>query len=238
LKVFLEVINKQKALLNKAFVVTFEQKHRTYNIQEHFMHKILVTVVCGCFLAFSSTYANLHEPAQKKSSEQIALDDFAKELILRYPRMRRPPEPNAVEKVFGQCGNPCLIKENYGGFEFMFIDAAKETVEKRLPIIIDGECASGCAVFADAARPNVCITPRAFFEFHRARITLRTRVIYKGPQTQSKDVDDWVKRNGGYPKKTMTTMPFTEAKKFWPICNLTPPLPKSDPRKTTTATAE
>ncbi len=145
-----------------------------------------------------------------------------------------------LQLAVGPCGNPCTVEKNFGGKVWLFKDAASDVLKsERNLLVINGECASACAILADFARPQVCIAENAYFEFHQAYIRLKKRTKYTGPQPQSKDIDRWVRlQPRGYPKKSFTKMPFTVAKRFWPVCELHPPLPHPDPRGKITATAE
>jgi len=115
----------------------------------------------------------------------------------------------------------CTIRRNVGGLLITFANAAKEALNEDKLLVIDGECSSACAILADKARPNVCITRRAVFRFHKASITgrVRGRIItkYSNPP-QSSDIDLWVKSQGGYPDRRFLRMYATQAVKFWPMC--------------------
>lgn len=142
----------------------------------------------------------------------------------------------AFHKALGACDDPCMIKPNSGGLVHLFRSAAEEVrggLKKQ--IVIGVPCISACAIFADLARPHVCITSGAVFYFHLARkldinfnwFVMRTTNIsplsellilrYSDPP-QSPDIDAWVRSRGGYPKDAFLVMPFSVAKKFWPVC--------------------
>ena len=148
----------------------------------------------------------------------------------------RHEDTTAFHTALGECADPCIIKPNRGGSVETFRSAARgglSGLEKQ--IVIGVPCISACAIFADLARPRVCIAEGAVFLFHMARhpmlniewFTIKSIstgfigepliFIYSDPP-QSPDIDAWVKSRGGYPKDRFLVMPFSTAKNFWPIC--------------------
>jgi len=121
-------------------------------------------------------------------------------------------------------GKICTISRNMGGYLVVFQAAAREVLREGKRLVINGECRSACAILADKARPNVCITSRARFGFHKAYVSKivggkRIKVpVYDPPQ--SPDIDRWVKARGGYPApgKRHRWMSASEARVFWRIC--------------------
>jgi hypothetical protein len=127
--------------------------------------------------------------------------------------------------IFGYCGNPCVIQENKGGDAVKFVQAASKLKEGQR-VIVDGECYSACVLFADFARPKVCITDRAEFFLHMGSSTLvkpdGTRLAWYPPH--SDDIEEYVSEHGGYPqtgiKEKMLPIQHPDTLKFWPKCDL------------------
>lgn len=115
----------------------------------------------------------------------------------------------------------CTVRRNMGGSLRLFEDATQEVLNEGKFLIIDGECSSACVILADKARPNVCITQRAVFKFHKASITGnvggKMMTAYSNPP-QSSDIDLWVESKGGYPDRRFLSMDATQAVEFWPMC--------------------
>lgn len=141
-------------------------------------------------------------------------------------------QESAFSRAFGW-DNETITSSN-GGMVSTFLDAADEVVKTRRKVRIDGQCVSSCAVFADFARPNVCITERAVFKFHQTTRTLtfvsretlrgipiaervRSVELRESPPA-SPDILSWVEARGGFPSKGFLEMDATEAKSFWSLC--------------------
>jgi hypothetical protein len=145
------------------------------------------------------------------------------------------------ESKKGYCGDPCIITYNEGGYIYTFLQAARRIHEEPRPAIINGPCGSACTIFADFARPYVCITPRASFHFHMAyheapRFSLpptpwtwgallgavHYETVYREPP-QSPEITSWVYAHGGFPIaaniKDFLSMSAYEASRFWPMCD-------------------
>lgn len=134
-----------------------------------------------------------------------------------------------LEQAFGDCGNPCVVRENTGGKLQTFFLASREIQAKHISLVIDGPCYSACASVADRLRNSVCITPRAVFGFHLRHETLMvdddpiTINIGRGrtaEQPQSNDIRAWVLRHGGFPSSATnyTLMHSKDAGQFWRRC--------------------
>jgi hypothetical protein len=138
-------------------------------------------------------------------------------LALALTEMPEWPKPDPVGSLFG-CSEPCIIAGNNGGSVWRFVEAA-QAVKKgaREKVVIDGYCASACAIFADLVRPKVCVTRKASFGFHKARFTIDDLTVYADPP-HSEDVLGWVRKNGGFPAEKMLDMKFPETRRFWPLC--------------------
>jgi hypothetical protein len=132
------------------------------------------------------------------------------------------------------CGEPCIIENSPGGYLDRFERAAKAVHRgERRQIVIDGRCASACALFADLARPHVCITERAMLAFHKGsggNLDLTEGLVtFRFDPPQSKDIKQWVEQRGGYPTVGVLRMYSDQAVRFWPLCDLNPPLPRPRP---------
>jgi hypothetical protein len=144
----------------------------------------------------------------------------------------------AFRSMSGNCGSPCLMPADSHMLHWAKAIAAATAVkneakradgEKRV-VVINVACRGECALFADIAREQVCLGPKAEFKFYR---------VASGDTTQfvdppfSKRVGDWiVKKLGGkhddgfvYPivrdLKDTPTMGAEEAVElgFWDACS-------------------
>jgi hypothetical protein len=99
-----------------------------------------------------------------------------------------------AEGFLTACGNPCWVSSNPGGRVADYEALARKVVATNRRIIINGDCVSACALFADRARPMVRITETAVFLFHRTNL--------EEPPPTSPDISAWVNAHGGFrPKK-------------------------------------
>lgn len=115
--------------------------------------------------------------------------------------------------------DPCTVTDNLGGDPVIFGTVAKLVRTAHRSIVIDGQCYSGCAYFADKARPQVCVTRTARFGFHKGRWEIKgsgNTVFFD--IIHSPDIHKWVMSHGGYPVDGLLVMQYPETKKFWPIC--------------------
>ena len=62
-----------------------------------------------------------------------------------------------------------VIKDDPGGEIYAFADRWDQIKAKGVPVKIDGRCSSSCTM--GLSNPNVCVTPRAQFDFHLAYTT-------------------------------------------------------------------
>jgi len=118
------------------------------------------------------------------------------------------------------------VRGSPGGQIGLFVTAAIAVKNgARSRVIIDGQCDSACAIFADIARKHVCITPHAHFGFHKA-----TRFEYSeahnayvpgkrfDPPFHSSDVKRWVYARKGFPTHGMLRMSSSQAGRIWKRC--------------------
>lgn len=123
---------------------------------------------------------------------------------------------------WGCTSDPCVIQYNPGGWVRQYVEAADALRHRGNKLVIDGKCISACAIMADFARPNVCLTDKAEFWFHMAsrEFALTNGIVaieYSEPPT-SPDIRNWVKSKGGFPIHSFVKMSYAEARKFWPDC--------------------
>ena len=71
-----------------------------------------------------------------------------------------------------------VITDDPGGEIYAFADRWDQIRAKGVPVKIDGRCSSSCTM--GLSNPNVCVTPRAQFDFHLA---------YTTAMLKTKDVD-------------------------------------------------
>jgi hypothetical protein len=155
-----------------------------------------------------------------------------------------PPLSLPVSTVFGDCGDPCIVRDNEGGTIAFFNSVAITLRQEKILLVIDGYCASACAIIADSLRPNVCITANAIFYFHLGTRTTPNHpsahippvtspewytmiksgeiTVRRFPVTQSPDILAWIDERGGFPYgyylHDMLRMSAQQASQFWPIC--------------------
>ena len=167
------------------------------------------------------------------SSIMPARSQSAFEMLTSVQRWYDHTPRDNFEAVFGRCGNPCAIGPNLGGDVEEFQEAAKAALRTGREVIINYECDSACAVFADAARRNICVGPSARFGFHKTFVTIvaadwgkrlfpRQQIWRmwetRGIPPQSPWIHDWVRRHGGYPTVGVMYMYAGDARKFWRSC--------------------
>lgn len=118
-----------------------------------------------------------------------------------------------VRGMLSACGeDPCVIGNNSGGKVADFEELVRVVRKRKIDVVIVGECASACAMFADLARDRVRITPTATFAFHR------TNFETKPPA--SPDIMEWVESNGGFPSNASgktTVMRYPDTLRYWSL---------------------
>lgn len=126
-----------------------------------------------------------------------------------------------------ECPISCRVHYSPGGWIEDYQKAARALKAEGRQLIIDGECISACTVAADMARPNVCITPRAKFRFHRTYAwNLLTMCFISRDDAYeyySRDIAGWIRAHGGFPGKTLNDdtlldMNAKQAAAFFPVC--------------------
>lgn len=136
----------------------------------------------------------------------------------------RAANADYVGSVLGCSGNPCVVKYNPGGEVKRFEAAARQIKRTGRRIVIDGPCGSACAILADRARGNVCVTSNAMFGFHKSALVQQygyggpVKVVRRFDPKHSRDIAGWVKRHGGYPSKGFRVMSARDARRIWKPC--------------------
>jgi hypothetical protein len=129
-----------------------------------------------------------------------------------------------ISSVLGCSGNPCVVKYNPGGEVSSFKAAAREIKRTGTRVIIDGPCYSACAILADQARKNVCVTSNARIGFHKGYVLAQPAaggpayLVKRFNPSHSRDISRWVTRNGGFPSKGFRVMGSGTAGKIWKRC--------------------
>ena len=139
------------------------------------------------------------------------------------PAMASPLVPTWVARFkLASCGNPCVIRENDGGYVPDFEHATRQIKARGRRLVIDGPCRSACTLMADQARPNVCVTERASLHFHQGfSWTDPTRPqseATRSPLRYSPDIAAWIADKGGQPLHGWLDMSAEEARRFFPAC--------------------
>lgn len=120
-----------------------------------------------------------------------------------------------------RCGDPCVVHSNPGGVVGVFLLAGHQAgTEKHRGVVIDGDCFSSCTLFAQAARPNVCVTRKTVMGFHMAKDP--NGMEY--PLPAYSDIRTWIMDRGGEPPNAggiFLVMRWPETNKFWPECAIT-----------------
>ena len=134
------------------------------------------------------------------------------------------PKADPVATALGCSGDPCVVKRNPGGELGAFRAAADEIKSSGRRVVIDGPCYSACAILADEARSNVCVTSRAKFGFHQGYVVGQRKIggpvklLGRFKPTHSSDIARWVSKHGGYPSKGFRMMGIGSAGKIWKRC--------------------
>ena len=131
---------------------------------------------------------------------------------------------DTVSSVLGCSGDPCVVTNNPGGDVNAFKAAAREIKRTGQRVVIDGPCHSACAVLADIARKNVCVTKNAKFGFHQGYVVAQAPsggplyLMGRFKPSHSRDIARWVSKHGGYPKTGYRLMGNTSAGRIWKRC--------------------
>ncbi|MFA5997764.1 MAG: hypothetical protein WC791_04785 [Candidatus Paceibacterota bacterium] len=139
----------------------------------------------------------------------------------------------AYKRAFGTASDTISYRPAGGNLK-MFEGAAREVKKAGRQIKIDGECLGECALFADYARTNVCITPNAKFEYRMAilvpgleddeddyrPISITSYDMHKNMlyAKLSPGIIRWIEGRAGFPFARVHRMDYQEATKFWKPC--------------------
>lgn len=130
---------------------------------------------------------------------------------------------DVISDVLGCSGNPCVVTRNPGGEVSSFKAAAREIRKTGRKVVIDGPCYSACAILADMARSNVCVTKKGRFGFHKGYVVAAANdgnmyLLRRYTPEHSRDIAGWVKKNGGFPSKGFRMMSNSSAGRYWKRC--------------------
>jgi hypothetical protein len=151
---------------------------------------------------------------------------FAHALVLALGVLAAPHAAYAdvVSDVLKCDSDPCVVSFNSGGEVGAFKAAAREIKRSGRRVVINGPCLSACAILADEARSNVCVTSKARFGFHKGFVLEQPtaggpmRFVKRFTPRHSRDVAGWVNRNGGFPNRGFRYMNASAAKHIWRGC--------------------
>ncbi len=120
------------------------------------------------------------------------------------------------------CGPVCTVRYSPGGVIDHFMAQVANLKRDRVTLRIDGPCISACTMAADKARPRVCITPRASFQFHNGYYCPRGD-RFRPAGFYSRDILAWVDTHGGFPgddadDESLLTMNYGQARTFFKAC--------------------
>jgi hypothetical protein len=128
---------------------------------------------------------------------------------------------NPMIDAFGGCSAPglkdCTITQSEGGVVSHFYAAANYVRGTGMQVKIDGLCDSACVLFADLARPNVCVTEDAVMRVHTVRFKSPPLTIYRD-MPFSEDLRGYIAGRGGQPTTRLMTIAGDVLLRFWPLC--------------------
>jgi len=115
----------------------------------------------------------------------------------------------------------CVVKQNMGGNMTLFLDAAL-TLPKDALVRIDGKCSSACVIFADYARPQVCVTENAKFLLHQGVSKKGAEKLGYFIPGHQRDIALWVFMQGDFPNtdgdEAYLPITYPTTLQFWPLC--------------------
>lgn len=114
-----------------------------------------------------------------------------------------------------------IIDFNGGGVVGHFLDAVQDTIDRREPVVINGECYSACTLYLK--NPLTCVTRNAKLAFHASRSTAPSRAIdvefTKWMYTNlPPNVADYVLAHGGLDAKWVVL----EGPELWAMVKICP----------------
>lgn len=193
------------------------------------MLKIMRVIIITCAAAWLG-----HVPAQA--------DELSRE------------EKDLIKETFGcvASNGSCIVRWSLGTKigktdTLDFIKAAWALFLRRITLVVDGGCYSGCVIGIDYLLHNarifeergegktselVCITPRSILGFHEGfRLKDMKKGFVPGNVTfvtvhyMNKDVEEWVQAQGPMPRsrriEKFKVMPYAVAFTIWPTCGPT-----------------
>ncbi|RWD43898.1 hypothetical protein [Mesorhizobium sp.] len=105
-----------------------------------------------------------------------------------------------------------IIAYDPGGVVSEYEAKAKMVLETQTRVEIIGDCYSACTLFADRARPNVCVTPDTRFYIHQATEVSTGR---RSPVEYSPDLQSYI---GEQPTDGWLLLTYDDLTNFWSTC--------------------
>jgi hypothetical protein len=117
------------------------------------------------------------------------------------------------------------IEESPGGEATSYVKFFEWLRASRQRVVVDGPCFSACTlVLSIVPRSRVCVTPRALFGFHAAKLVDQFGFEYPAPEatrvvaeTYPAPIRKWIRRHGGLTPRPL----FLGGRELWamvPLC--------------------
>jgi hypothetical protein len=122
--------------------------------------------------------------------------------------------------AFPGCEERCVVQQSDGGRLAAFYAAAEHVRERKLPVRIMGRCSSSCVLFADRARPHVCVDRTAQMRIHSGRNAEPDGTVnFYLEMPFSADLTHWIAAHGGQPEDKWLILKGESLRSFWPLCD-------------------
>ncbi len=90
------------------------------------------------------------------------------------------------------------VSDSHGGIVGVYNSRWAELASRGVHVRIVGPCQSACTVLlGHIPRENICVTPRASFGFHQAKVAASTARLWAA---YSSDIQAWIDAHGGLQK--------------------------------------
>lgn len=141
--------------------------------------------------------------------------------LVLLPRAALPREMwTPLMDAFPGCAERCVVQNSDGGRLSDFYAAAEHVRAQQIPVRILGECKSSCVLFADRARPQVCVERTARMMIHAGRnANAKGEISFFLEMPFSGDLAAWIAARGGQPEAKWLTLQGDSLRSFWPICD-------------------
>lgn len=103
------------------------------------------------------------------------------------------------------------ISGDTGGYLRWYFPAVRYYIAAGYEFRVDGLCASGCTLVFGAPREQLCVTPRAVFEFHRGSADFGGEVLWAS-------YPDALRKRLGKLADQIQTIRWPETAKFARVC--------------------